>query len=114
MHDAFRVVNILDKLPLKIESITHHGHKLLVGTSEGALLEYEIRDSGNGAFSIHLLNTRKSFSKRPIEQLQAIEAIGILLCLTGYFFSFSFSFSLFFQNFYLDFNEGFFFHQINK
>lgn len=55
-----------------------------MGTNEGVLLDYDVRDgTGSEPFSVNLLASRKNFSKKPIEQLQVIESLGVLLCLTG-------------------------------
>ena len=39
--------------------------------------------TGNEPFSVNLLASRKNFSKKPIEQMQVIESLGVLVCLTG-------------------------------
>jgi hypothetical protein len=70
------------------------GSRLLVGTNEGILLDYDVRDgTGNEPFSVNLLASRKNFSKKPIEQLHVIESLSVLLCLTGLNIS-SFSFGV--------------------
>ena len=68
----------------KSSSLSDKGSRLLVGTTEGVLLDYDVRDgTGNEPFSVNLLASRKNFSKKPVEQLQVVESIGVLLCLTG-------------------------------
>ncbi|CAG8513221.1 6470_t:CDS:10, partial [Acaulospora colombiana] len=86
MHDAFKVSVALDKLPQKIESIFAYGQKLLIGTSAGALLVYEVKEPlEDEPLSVNLVDTHKTFSKRPIEQLDIIKEIGVLVSLSdGY------------------------------
>ncbi|KAG0322530.1 Vam6/Vps39-like protein, partial [Dissophora globulifera] len=89
MHDAFKVYTVIEKLPHKIESIFAQGDKLYVGTSTGTLLVYSVREplpTQDGrqeeAISVTLMETLKTFSKKAIEQIDIIKAVGVLVTLT--------------------------------
>ncbi|KAF8975925.1 Vam6/Vps39-like protein [Entomortierella lignicola] len=65
MHDAFKVYTVIEKLPHKIESIFAQGQ--------------------DEAISVTLMETLKSFSKKAIEQIDIIKAVGVLVTLSdGY------------------------------
>ncbi|RIA80537.1 CNH domain-containing protein [Glomus cerebriforme] len=85
MHDAFKVSLALDKVPYKIESIFANGQKLFAGTASGTLYVYEVKEPlDDEELKVDLKET-KNFSKRPIEQLDIIKEIGLLISLTdGY------------------------------
>ncbi|CAG8575327.1 2276_t:CDS:2, partial [Funneliformis mosseae] len=80
MYDAFNVSLALDKVPYKIESIFAHG------TSTGALYVYEVKEPfGDEGLKVDLKETFKNFSKKPIEQLDIIKELDILISLSdGY------------------------------
>ncbi|KAG0044852.1 Vam6/Vps39-like protein [Gryganskiella cystojenkinii] len=64
-----------------------HRDKLYVGTFYGALLVYSVREplGQDEAISVTLINTLKTFSKKSIEQLDALKAVGVLVSLSdGY------------------------------
>ncbi|KAG0263458.1 Vam6/Vps39-like protein [Mortierella polycephala] len=87
MHDAFKVYTVIEKLPHKIESIFAQGDKLYVGTFYGTLLVYSVREplGQDEAISVTLMETRKTFSKKAIEQIDVIKAVGVLVSLSdGY------------------------------
>ncbi|KAG0036291.1 Vam6/Vps39-like protein [Podila clonocystis] len=87
MHDAFKVYTVIEKLPHNIVSIFAQGDKLYVGTFYGTLLVYSVRDplGQDEAISVTLMETLKTFSKKPIEQLDMIKAVGVLVSLSdGY------------------------------
>uniref|UniRef100_A0A1I8J663 CNH domain-containing protein n=1 Tax=Macrostomum lignano TaxID=282301 RepID=A0A1I8J663_9PLAT len=80
-YEPFEAVTILHKLPLQIECLTYCGPTLLVGTNQGHLLSYSI--SGlDKCPSIQLLKSHKSFSKRPIQQLEAVVPLSLLISLS--------------------------------
>ncbi|KAI8096965.1 vacuolar sorting protein 39 domain 2-domain-containing protein [Halteromyces radiatus] len=85
MHDAFQVTTVVDKVN-RIESIFAHGDRLLIGTGLGHLLEYDIKEplvaDENEVPEVTLINTHKNFSKRPIEQLDIIKEIDVLVSLS--------------------------------
>ncbi|CAO3593293.1 unnamed protein product [Absidia cylindrospora] len=85
MHDAFQVTTVVDKVS-RIESIFAHGDRLLIGTGIGHLLEYDIKEplvaDENEVPEVTLVNTHKSFAKRPIEQLDIIKEIDVLVSLS--------------------------------
>ncbi|KAG0022469.1 Vam6/Vps39-like protein [Entomortierella chlamydospora] len=87
MHDAFKVYTVIEKLPHKIESIFAQGDKLYVGTFFGTLLVYSVREplGQDEAITVTLMETLKSFSKKSIEQIDIIKAVGVLVTLSdGY------------------------------
>ncbi|KAI9281130.1 CNH domain-containing protein [Sporodiniella umbellata] len=85
MHDAFQVTTVVDKLS-RVESIFAHGDRLLIGTGSGQLLEYDIKEplvaDDNEVPEVTLSKTMKTFSKRPIEQLDIIKEIDLLVSLS--------------------------------
>ncbi|KAG0335759.1 Vam6/Vps39-like protein [Podila horticola] len=84
MHDAFKVYTVIEKLPHNIVSIFAQGDKLYVGTFYGTLLVYSVREplGQDEAISVTLMETLKTFSKKPIEQLDVIKAVGVLVSLS--------------------------------
>lgn len=86
MHDAYEAISLLEKLPLKIESITCHDDILLVGTKESHLLQYRIRRksgaAGESKFDVQLERSNKNFAKKPITQLSAVPQLHILISLS--------------------------------
>ncbi|KAG0095622.1 Vam6/Vps39-like protein [Podila epicladia] len=84
MHDAFKVYTVIEKLPHNIVSIFAQGDKLYVGTFYGTLLVYSVREplGQDEAISVTLIETLKTFSKKPIEQLDVIKAVGVLVSLS--------------------------------
>ncbi|CAO3612687.1 unnamed protein product [Cunninghamella echinulata] len=85
MHDAFQVTTVVDKVN-RIELIFAHGDCLLIGTGVGHLLEYDIKEplvaDDNEVPEVTLVNTHKTFSRRPIEQLDIIKEIDVLVSLS--------------------------------
>ncbi|PRP83726.1 hypothetical protein PROFUN_09058 [Planoprotostelium fungivorum] len=72
-HLAFELAQVVANLPLKISSVEPWTDtKLLVGTQEGVLFVYEAKD-GNPRGNMELGVLHKTFSKRPINKLSAIE-----------------------------------------
>ncbi|KAJ8308553.1 hypothetical protein KUTeg_013427 [Tegillarca granosa] len=82
MHEAYESSPILEKLPLKIESIACYEALvpkqkediLLVGTKEGHLLQYRAKEPRRGEElrsdqPVSLERSNKSFSKKPIAQV---------------------------------------------
>ncbi|CAG8623281.1 8545_t:CDS:10, partial [Diversispora eburnea] len=83
MHEAFKVSVALDKLQHKIESIFAYGQKLFIGTNTGVLLIYEVNEpSDDEPITVTLIETHKNFSKKPIDQLDIIKEIGVLISLS--------------------------------
>ncbi|KAG0231170.1 Vacuolar morphogenesis protein 6 [Actinomortierella wolfii] len=75
MHEAFKVYTVIEKLPHKIESIFAQG-----------ILTRKRRLAGQDeAISVTLLETLKTFSRKAIEQIDIIKAVGVLVSLSdGY------------------------------
>ncbi|CAH1762157.1 3604_t:CDS:10 [Entrophospora sp. SA101] len=84
MYDAFKISVALDKLNIKIESLYAYDQKLFIGTSTGSLFVYEVKESldEEKPLSVNLIETRKNFSKRSIEQLNVIKEIDVLVALS--------------------------------
>ncbi|XP_053393314.1 vam6/Vps39-like protein [Mercenaria mercenaria] len=85
MHDAFEAGSILEKLPLKIESIACYDDILLVGTKDGPLLQYKVKKykvSGETKYEVALERSNKTFSKKPIQQLYAVPELFLLISLS--------------------------------
>lgn len=84
MHEAYEVVNVLDKLPRQIEAIACHNESLFIGTKEGQLLVYVVRKTSKDSakFDTTVDRTHKSFSKKPITQLEVIPEYHILISLS--------------------------------
>ncbi|KAL7310879.1 Vacuolar morphogenesis protein 6 [Mucor circinelloides] len=85
MHDAFQVTTVVDKMT-RIESIFAHGDRLLIGTGVGQLLVYDTKEplfaDDNQVPEVTLVQTIKQFSKKPIEQLDIIKEIDVLVSLS--------------------------------
>lgn len=84
MHEAYEVVNVLDKLPRQIESIACHNDTLFIGTKEGHLLVYTVHKASKDSsrFDTTVDRTHKFFSKKPILQLEVIPEYHILVSLS--------------------------------
>lgn len=86
MHTAFEFSPVLEwkSLPFQIESLDTFGTRLLIGTSKGQLLVYNVphRQENPGRFKVDLQDTKKGFSKKPIVQLNVVQEFGILLSLS--------------------------------
>lgn len=84
MHDAYEASPILEKLPLKIESISCYDDVLLVGTKEGHLLQYRAKKTrtGEAKYEVTLERSNKAFSKKPISQLFAVPELFLLISLS--------------------------------
>jgi hypothetical protein len=90
MHMAYRVSQLL-KLPLAIESLKAIGDHLLVGTKQGHLLMYSVTfnslsyspdDTNDNYIHAQLLRSNKTFSKKAILQLDAVQELSILVALS--------------------------------
>lgn len=85
MHDAYEAKSILEKLPLKIESIACYDDVLLVGTNNGPLLLYKVKKSsgpGDLKYDVVLERSNKAFSKKAIQQLYAVPELFLLISLS--------------------------------
>lgn len=88
MHKAYRATQLL-KLALGVESIKATGEHLLIGTKQGHLLMYSVAfnnleddESNENAVRVQLLRSNKSFSKKPILQLDVVPEYSILVALS--------------------------------
>ncbi|KAK9761455.1 Vacuolar morphogenesis protein 6, partial [Basidiobolus ranarum] len=83
MHQAFEVVPVVEDLPLKIEAVLAYSDRLYIGTSTGVLLVYEVRESTDEEpLSVTLIESKKNFSKKTIEQLEYIKEMDVLVSLS--------------------------------
>ena len=64
-HTAFRLLEVVDKFPLRIESLAVWGNKLLVGTAEGVLLVMG-PEGNSGKERYNVLDSKKAFAKKTI------------------------------------------------
>lgn len=83
MHDAFEHAVVIEKLPLQIECIATFGDNLLIGTRQGHLLLYRVREgSWDKRFDVELQSSNKLFSKKPILQLAVVDQLNLLISLS--------------------------------
>eukprot|EP01120_Amphizonella_sp_Union-15-10_P015169 TRINITY_DN7730_c0_g1_i1.p1 TRINITY_DN7730_c0_g1~~TRINITY_DN7730_c0_g1_i1.p1 ORF type:complete len:877 (+),score=183.62 TRINITY_DN7730_c0_g1_i1:97-2727(+) len=82
-HTAFNLYTLTDKHPFKIECIDTWQNTLVVGTSEGFLLAYEIiYDEFKKSYKMEHIIHQKSSSKKPVTQVTVVEEQNILLSLS--------------------------------
>ncbi|KAJ1954929.1 Vacuolar morphogenesis protein 6, partial [Dipsacomyces acuminosporus] len=82
MHDAFNIRPVLKQLPVRIESAAVYGDRLLLGTANGALLVYRVLEpTKDRQLAVTLIETKKAFARRAVEQLEVIKEAGVLICL---------------------------------
>ncbi|GLV35804.1 Vacuolar protein sorting 39 [Carabus blaptoides fortunei] len=82
MHEAYEVNQLL-KLTVQIESITAYDEILLVGTRQGHLLMYNVVPrASDQKHDVQLMRYNKTFSKKPIQQLEVIPEYNLLVSLT--------------------------------
>lgn len=82
MHEAYEVNQLL-KLTVQIESITAYDEILLVGTRQGHLLMYSVVPRlSDQKYDVQLMRYNKTFSKKPIVQLEVIPEEQLLVSLT--------------------------------
>ncbi|KAJ1769624.1 Vacuolar morphogenesis protein 6 [Coemansia sp. RSA 1813] len=82
MRNAFTVRAVLKQLPVRIESATAYGDRLLLGTANGALLVYQVTEpTGDKLPTLSLVDTKKAFARKAIEYLGVIKEAGVLVCL---------------------------------
>ncbi|KAJ2346053.1 Vacuolar morphogenesis protein 6, partial [Coemansia sp. RSA 2618] len=82
MHHAFTIRALLKQLPVRIESAVAYGDRLLLGTATGALLVYQVSDADRDRVpTLTLVETKKSFARKAVEQLGVIKEAGVLVSL---------------------------------
>ncbi|XP_017772683.1 PREDICTED: vam6/Vps39-like protein isoform X2 [Nicrophorus vespilloides] len=81
MHESYRATSLL-KHNGQIECISSYNDNLLVGTRQGHLLMYNIVNTADDKLDIQLMRYNKTFSKKPILQLEVIPEYNILISLT--------------------------------
>lgn len=84
MHDAYEAIPILEKLPLKIESIACYDDTLLVGTKECHLLQYKVKRlaGADQKAEVKLERSYKNFARKPILQLAVVPELFLLISLS--------------------------------
>ncbi|KOB68907.1 Vam6/Vps39-like protein [Operophtera brumata] len=83
MHEAYEVSHLLNGA-VQIESIAAFDNNLLLGTRQGHLLMYSLStgNDNNQKYEVQILHYCKTFSKKPIQQIEVIPEDNLLLCLT--------------------------------
>ncbi|KAF4521840.1 hypothetical protein B566_EDAN003714, partial [Ephemera danica] len=82
MHDAYEIIPLL-KSTVQIEAIAAYGDNLLVGSKQGHLLMYSITpQAGDRKHDVQLLRYNKTFSKKPINQLEVVPQYEMLISLS--------------------------------
>ncbi|XP_077303016.1 vacuolar protein sorting 39 [Arctopsyche grandis] len=82
MHEAFEISSLL-KLTEQIESIAAYDDNLLVATRQGHLMMYLVTpNTDSSKYKIQVLRYHKTFSKKPIQQIDVIPDLSLLLCLS--------------------------------
>lgn len=82
MPDAY-VVHPPLKITIQIESIAAFDNNVILGTRQGHLLQYSIQSNPEeGKIDLQLLQYNKTFSKKPIVQLEVIPELKILFSLS--------------------------------
>lgn len=85
MHDAYKALPLIEKLPLQIESFAVYDDNLLVGTKQGHLLVYHIVPpitSPDNHYEVQLVRSNKCFAKKPITQLAVVPDFHIVISLS--------------------------------
>nr|XP_023015227.1 vam6/Vps39-like protein isoform X1 [Leptinotarsa decemlineata] len=80
MHEAYLVSPLL-KVTYQVECIAAYNESLLVGTRQGHLCMYNLIKNEDQC-NIELMRYNKSFSKKPVQQLEVISDYNILISLT--------------------------------
>ncbi|KAI8050490.1 vacuolar sorting protein 39 domain 1-domain-containing protein [Syncephalis plumigaleata] len=80
MHKAFAIHSLLDNLPLTLSGLAFDDTRIYIATSTGTLIVYEIKPTSkaNDDFDVLLLESKKKFSSRPIDQV-AIASVDHLI-----------------------------------
>eukprot|EP00288_Rhodomonas_lens_P019607 CAMPEP_0177691588 /NCGR_PEP_ID=MMETSP0484_2-20121128/1392_1 /TAXON_ID=354590 /ORGANISM="Rhodomonas lens, Strain RHODO" /LENGTH=310 /DNA_ID=CAMNT_0019202233 /DNA_START=90 /DNA_END=1018 /DNA_ORIENTATION=+ len=81
VHSAFHIEPVLKKSNYKITAIDMWGETVVVATEEGVLMLLK-EETGSHIVEFEVIETRKSFAKKPIVQIQVAEQLGIILTLT--------------------------------
>lgn len=74
---------VVENLPIKIDSIHAYDDRLLVGTENGTLLIFQIRDLPDVGESVQMLDSIKGFTRKSVEQLEAIKELDLLIVMSG-------------------------------
>lgn len=78
MHEAYKKHPPL-KIQIQIESIAAFENNVILGTRQGHLLMYSIKSNPQEQkIDLQLLQYNKTFSKKPIVQLEVIPELKIL------------------------------------
>uniref|UniRef100_A0A6P7FL48 Vam6/Vps39-like protein n=1 Tax=Diabrotica virgifera virgifera TaxID=50390 RepID=A0A6P7FL48_DIAVI len=80
MHEAYQVSSLL-KVTHQVESIAAYDDNLLVGTRQGHLCMYSVLRNDDSC-EVQLMRYNKSFSKKPVQQLEVIQDQNLLVSLS--------------------------------
>ncbi|XP_072391352.1 vam6/Vps39-like protein [Diabrotica undecimpunctata] len=80
MHEAYQVSSLL-KVTHQVESIAAYDDNLLVGTRQGHLCMYSVLRNDDNC-EVQLMRYNKSFSKKPVQQLEVIQDQNLLVSLS--------------------------------
>ncbi|XJO72776.1 hypothetical protein BDV3_003850 [Batrachochytrium dendrobatidis] len=80
MYEVLHPQLVIEGFPLKIQCTASWYSKLFLGTSDGAILAYEVSDEPS--FTIMLSEVSKDFSKKPIDSLVVLPTSKSLLVLS--------------------------------
>ncbi|CAH1953985.1 unnamed protein product [Acanthoscelides obtectus] len=81
MHEAYQKTSLLNNVQFQVESITAYDDNLLVGTRQGQLCMYNLLRTDEKC-EVQLMRYNKSFSKKPVQQLEVIPDGSLLISLT--------------------------------
>ncbi|KAH6568621.1 hypothetical protein BASA50_000417 [Batrachochytrium salamandrivorans] len=80
MYEVLHPQPVVEEFPLRIQCISSWGTKLFIGTSDGAILAYEVEDEPS--FTITLVEVSKNFSKRSIDGIAVLPSSKSLVVLS--------------------------------
>ncbi|XP_041981477.1 vam6/Vps39-like protein [Aricia agestis] len=82
MHEAYGVTHLLNAT-VQIETIAAYDDYLFLGTRQGSLLMYSCNfNRETQKYELQILQLLKTFSKKPIQQIEVIPEDKLLICLT--------------------------------
>ena len=82
VHKVFDLLKLVDNLPLRIECMTCYDNMIIIGTDCGRMLINEVKTNEVLPSKIDVeLQKSITISKKPINQLEAVNAFNILIAL---------------------------------
>ncbi|KAI9596824.1 hypothetical protein BDF19DRAFT_412394 [Syncephalis fuscata] len=85
MHKAYTIHSLLDNLPLTLSGLAFDDTRIYIATSTGTLIVYEIKatsKAANDEFDVLLLESKKKFSSRPIDQIDIVPECNLIISLS--------------------------------